>query len=207
MVNELYELFVTLFIIVDPLGVAPVFVSLTQGLSATRKRQIALKACLVAGSIYILFSIAGDFLLKKLQISQPAFSIAGGILLLITGIDMVLARTSGMQAPSEDEQDAVSQASDISVFPLAIPFLAGPGGLATTALFIQRAEGNYLFQLAIIGTLCFIMVITLLVFYIATPLSRYLGPTGANVINRVFGVFLSALSIQYILDGIRTAFF
>src|SRR5690606_30649991 len=140
--ENLVNLFVVLFVVIDPIGLAPIFGALTRGGSAAYRRRMAVKAVLLAAGISFLFAFTGDWLLKALGISVPAFRIAGGLLLFLVAIDMVFARQSGLRSTTVREQEEARFKEDISVFPLAFPLLAGPGTLTTVLLYVGETRGN-----------------------------------------------------------------
>jgi multiple antibiotic resistance protein len=157
---------------------------------------------LIAAGILFVFAFGGDFLLRTLGIGFPAFRIAGGILLLLLAIEMVFARASGIRATTRPEQEEASHKDDISVFPLAIPLIAGPGTLTSVLLLMGRAGGDPWREAAVLAMLAGVLMTTLLVLLTAGPLSRLLGVTGINVITRVLGILLAALACQFIIDGL-----
>ncbi|MGR3511793.1 MAG: MarC family protein [Paracoccaceae bacterium] len=191
--------FVTLFVIIDPLGLAPLFVALTQGETAARRRAIALTACLVAGAVLTLFGIFGDTVLAFAGISMPAFRIAGGALLFLTALDMLFEKRSKRR---QDQGDAADDAEDPSVFPLAIPLIAGPGAIATMILLSSEAEADLTWILSVHLVMAAVLLVTFVLFIAAGVLERVLGPLGINVITRLLGMLLAALAVQFILDGL-----
>lgn len=202
MTEFLFNSFVTLLVVVDPPGLAPVFAALTRGYSADRKRETAIKGTLIGAGILLVFALIGDSLLGALGISLDAFRIAGGILLFILALDMVFASPRGLHARSVREQEEDEYAEDITVFPLAIPLLAGPGAIATVLLFTGGAGPA---QTALfIGVLSVVIALTLVSLLIAPLIMRLVGETGANVLSRVLGVVVAALAVQFILDGLRS---
>ena len=205
MFDILLNAFIVLFIVVDPVGVASIFVALSARTDRHSARRMALTAVVLAGAMLVTFYLIGDTLLGWMGISLPAFKIAGGILLLLLSIDMVFARHSGLRSTTAGEEYEARHKEDISVFPLAFPLLAGPGALTTVLLMSAQAAGDLLFwgMLAIIVAVLFVAFISLLA---ATQLRHLLGETGTNVINRLFGLILAALSVQYVIDGIRQSF-
>lgn len=202
MVQHLLESFTLFFTIIDPIGILPIFIALTYGQPLEQKKAVAFKATVIATVIFIIFAVVGDMLLTALRISESAFRIAGGVLLLLTAIDMVLARHTGLSSTTKDEEKEADQRQDISVFPLAVPLIAGPGGLVAVTIQMREAEGALLTQFGVIGMLVLVLAITYILFYLATPIARFLGVTGANVLTRVLGIILSALAVQFIIDGI-----
>lgn len=205
MLDTLLNAFVVLFIVVDPVGVASIFVALSARSDKTVARRMALTAVVLAGAMLMAFYLIGDTLLGWMGISLPAFKIAGGILLLLLSIDMVFARQSGLRSTTAGEEYEARHKEDITVFPLAFPLLAGPGALTTVLLMSAQATSEVLFW----GMLVIIVVVLVAAFLsllAATWLRHLLGETGTNVINRLFGLILAALSVQYVIDGIRQSF-
>jgi multiple antibiotic resistance protein len=198
-----FNAFVTLLIIIDPLGLAPIFGALTKGFSEKHKRESAIRGTLLGGLILYVFALVGDVLLEALGIGLPAFRIAGGILLFLLSLDMVFARPSGMRASAIREQEEEQYQQDISVFPLAIPLLAGPGGITTVLLF---TGGSTVGQVAVfMVVLLVVLIMTLVSLLLASRVMRLLGETGSNVLTRVLGVLLAALSVQFVIDGLQTS--
>lgn len=188
--------FVTLFVIIDPIGLMPIFVALTPGLSAKERRSIALRACLIAFAILALFAFFGEAVLGFIGISMPAFRIAGGVLLFLTALDMLFERRQ------ERREGAVSENPDPSVFPIAIPLIAGPGSIATVILLSGQLEGisgTFL----VLGVALAVMCVVLALFFAGSLLERALGKTGINVVTRLLGMLLAALAIQFVLDGMK----
>ena len=197
-----FNAFVTLLVVIDPLGMAPIFGALTQGFSEKQKRESAIRGTLLGSLILFVFAIIGDVLLEALGIGLPAFRIAGGMLLFLLSLDMVFARPSGMRATTVQEQEEEYQ-QDISVFPLAIPLLAGPGGITTVLLY---TGGSSPAQVALfMVVLLVVMLVTLGSLLLAPRVMRLLGETGANVLSRVLGVLLAALAVQFVIDGLQTS--
>jgi multiple antibiotic resistance protein len=198
--------FTTLFVIVDPIAVAPIFIALTEGSSDASRRAMAIKAVIVAAVTLVIFALVGEIFLKSLGVTLPAFRIAGGALLFILAIEMVFAHQSGIRTTtSGEEQEAITK-KDVSVFPLAIPLIAGPGAMASIILLIGQHPADYLRQGAIIAVLLIVLALTLVMLLVATRITKYLGVTGVNVVSRVFGIILGALAVQYILDGLKQSF-
>lgn len=203
--DVLVNLFVVLFVVIDPIGLAPIFGALTRGGSAAYRRRMAVKAILLAAGILYLFAFSGDWLMRALGIGIPAFKIAGGLLLFLVAIDMVFARHSGLRSTTVREQEEARFKEDISVFPLAFPLLAGPGALTTVLLFVADTRGNYTAFGALLGMLAFVLLLAFLALMLAGHLMKLLGETGANVVDRLLGVILAALAVQFVLDGLTTA--
>jgi multiple antibiotic resistance protein len=196
----LYSL-VTLFVIIDPVGNAAVFVGLTRGAPQRFRRFCALRGVVIATLLMLVFAAGGDRLLNALGITLPAFRIAGGILLFLLATEMVFARESGIRRPTAPEEKETEHRADISVFPLAFPLLAGPGALTSIVLLMERADS----PLAVAGVtaaLALVMVLTLALLMGAGQVVRLLGVTGVNVVSRALGVILAALATQLVLDGL-----
>ncbi|HEY4136398.1 MAG TPA: MarC family protein [Alphaproteobacteria bacterium] len=198
--------FVTFFVVLDPPGMGPTFIAITRGESADYRRLMALRGSLLALAILLIFAFAGDLILRGLGISIAAFRIAGGILLLLISIDMLFARGTPLRRTTEREEIEAEHKRDISVFPLAIPLIAGPGALTSTVLLMGRAGHSLLLQSAVLAALVLVMAIMLAVLLAANRMTKLLGETGTNVIGRVLGIVLAALAVQYVIDGIKDAF-
>lgn len=201
----LWQAFVTLFVIIDPFAVIPVFVGLTQNSSQAYKRRTALKASVIATILLLAFAFIGDKLLDAMSISEPAFRIAGGFLLLLAAIEMVVAQTSGgMRSTTGDEDEETTHREDISVFPLAIPLIAGPGALTSIVVLMRQAqEMSYVAQSGVLGILVIVLLITYLSLLVGDRILKLLGVTGTHVLTRVFGIILAALAVQNMINGIR----
>jgi multiple antibiotic resistance protein len=196
----IFNSFVTLFVVIDPLGLAPVFAALTRGYPEKRKREAAIRGTVLGAVILFLFALAGDVLLNALGIGLAAFRISGGILLFLLALDMVFGRPSGVRSRTVREQEEDSHDQDVSVFPLAIPLLAGPGAITTVLLY---TGGRNVAELAVFaGVLLVVLLLTLASLLLASRVMRIFGETGANVFSRVLGVLLAALAVQFVLDGI-----
>lgn len=206
MLDLLLTAFTTLLVVIDPIGTAAIFAGMTREGSYAYKRTMALRATAIATVILILFTLLGDWLLTKLGISLEAFRVAGGILLFFVAIDMVFARESGLRSTTALENEEAEEREDISVFPLAIPLIAGPGAITTMLLLSGNADTTVMLLL-ILTILLVVLGLTLLLFLSATRVMKVIGVTGSKVIGRVLGVLLSALAVQFILDGLQTAFF
>jgi multiple antibiotic resistance protein len=194
--------FTTFFVTLGPIEVAAVFAALTQNRSTRHRRSMAIRGTLIATGILLTFAIFGDWLLGSLGISLAALRTAGGILLLLIGIDMVFARASGGTTTTEAETKEAEHKQDISVFPLATPLIAGPGAMGAVILLIANAQGDLLIQLIVITSLLAVLLINLLALLGATYIQKILGVSGQHVISRVFGVLLCALAVQFVFDGI-----
>ncbi len=222
----MYELFissfVTFFVVIDPLGIAPIFAVMTDGASSRFKRRMILKATFAATLILLTFALMGNGLLKALGISLMAFKAAGGVLLFMIALDMVFEkRTERREKASEEfthehshpaendppeKQNIDNEFDDISIFPMAIPFIAGPGSIAYIMLLMSNHDGNAQYQWLVIGSMLSVLVLSIFILMTATKLISMMGQTFANAITRILGVLLAALATQYIFDGIKAAF-
>lgn len=199
--NFLITAFVALFVVIDPIGLAPLFVALTAGMSPQKRRRIAVRATLTAIGILLVFSIFGESILTFIGISMPAFRIAGGILLFLTALDMLFERRQKRREDQADDDE--NHEDDPSVFPLAIPLIAGPGAIATVILLVGQTEGTAGY-FAVMGVLAAVLALVFLMFLSASALERLLGKTGITVVTRLLGMLLAALSVQFVLDGLRS---
>jgi multiple antibiotic resistance protein len=197
---------VTLLVTLDPPGLAPIFLSVTRGMSAVQRRQVALRACLIAFIIMGFFALAGDVLLKALGVSLPAFRISGGLLLFWISFEMVFERRNARKQETAEVAITQDHISNVAAFPLAIPLMAGPGALTAMMLLAGRAGGDVTLQVILIGICALVIASCYVVFLLATPISRMLGVTGNVVLTRLLGVILAALAVQFLIDGIRAAF-
>jgi len=206
MFNLFVDSLIILLVVVDPLGIAPLFVALTHGETQATRRRIAIRGTFIAGGILVTFALAGDTLLRALGIGMPAFQIAGGALLFLLAVEMVFARHSGVRSTTEREQREAQTKKDISVFPLAIPLIAGPGALTSVLLMVGEQGGD----LAVIGTVLAVILVVLLVtlasLMASARIMAFMGETGANVVSRVLGVVLAALAVQFVLNGWQEGF-
>jgi multiple antibiotic resistance protein len=201
------KFFIVFFVVVEPISLIPVFSGLTEGASDSYKHKMALKSVLVASLILLIFALVGAGFLSAMGISINSFRIFGGLLLFLIALEMVFARESGTRTSSDEKVESKKRA-DISVFPLAFPFMAGPGALTTMLLWfgpIPVTEAPVQFTLMFACALL-VLFCCLVAMRVAGPLMRIIGVTGTNVANRLFGVVLGALAVQFIVDGIRQSF-
>jgi multiple antibiotic resistance protein len=203
--DELLKFFVLLFVVVEPVTLVPVFAGLTDGASERYKRKMSLKAVAISGIVLALFALAGAWFIRMMGISIDAFRIAGGVMLFLIALEMVFARESGTKTTSE-EKNEVQQRADISVFPLAFPFIAGPGALATVLLTFGTLKPDLLMTLGLLAVIALVLLITLVLLLLAPLVNRVMGVTGAHVVSRLAGVVLAALAVQFMVDGLKGAF-
>jgi len=190
--------FVTLFIVVNPIGALPVFLAVTSGMDTAAQRRVAAIAVLVSFFVLLFFIVVGGFLLEKMGISLRSFQIAGGIILFLVALDMVRGAT---YAPPSGAGD---QAASMAIYPLAIPKLAGPGTMLTVVLLTDDHRFDVLQLSLTSGVLVIVLAITLAVLLLAGPISRLIGTPGANIIGRVMGMILVALAVQTVLSGLSS---
>jgi multiple antibiotic resistance protein len=195
----------TFFATLGPADLPLVYAALTRKNTDAERRAMALRATLVAGGILVFFALFGEAMLKLFGITLPALRIAGGVLLLLISIDMVFARHSGGTGTTPEEENEAQGREDISVFPLAMPLIAGPGSISAAILLATGAGGLNLAWAAVVLALIAILLLCYVVMLLAGPIQRLLGLTGLAVVSRVVGVLLAALSVQFLLDGIRAS--
>lgn len=206
MLDVVLHAFTTLFVVIDPLGLVPVLLALTAGAAAADRRRMALRGTLIATVILLAFALVGDPLLDLLGIGLPAFRTAGGVMLLLIALEMVFERRADRRSKSANELRDVGGHDDISVFPLAIPLLSGPGAIASIMLLMARYEGDLAAQTVVVGVLLSVMALCIVIFLFVEPIERLLGPTLTHVVSRLLGILLAALAVQYMFDGLRNAF-
>ena len=193
-IDFLITSFVALFVIIGPIGLTPLFVALTQGMSAKARRKITIRAIGVAFFVLMLFALFGETVLGFVDISMPAFHVAGGILLFLTALDMLFQRRA------KRREDQSEEADDPSVFPLAIPLIAGPGSITTIILIAGATPGPI--GLASAGLVALAGLISVFIFFsMADGLEKLLGKTGIDVVTRLLGMLLAALAVQFVLEG------
>ena len=204
MIELFISAFVTFFVVIDPPGCAPIFASLTSGAPPSHRRSMAVRSVIVAASLLFAFAIFGEAFLGALGVSLDAFRIAGGIMLFMIALEMVFEkRTERRENRAQDVKD--SEHEDISIFPMAIPMIAGPGSIASAMLLTSRSNGLPE-SLTVLGALAAVLVLTLLCLLVAGPLMKILGYRLEAMITRVLGVILAALAAQFVIDGIKASF-
>jgi len=209
--SELFlSAFVTFFVVIDPPGCAPIFAGLTRGGSPRYRRAMAIRSVLIAGVVLLLFALVGQALLKALGISLDAFRTAGGIMLFLIALEMVFEkrtqrrehRAEEVSRRAAEEQREAPQ--DISVFPMAIPMIAGPGSIATAMLMTSRAHGASLF--VVLAAMLSVLALSMAALLAAGPIMRVLGDKLEAMITRILGVLLAALAAQFVIDGVKASF-
>ena len=195
----------TFLVIIDPPGCAPIFASLTRGASAAQRRAMAIRSSFIAWGILMFFALLGRPMLHALGISLASFRIAGGIMLFFIALDMVFERRTERREKRAEEIQRTPEVEDISVFPMAIPMIAGPGSIASAMLWVSRAEGSAQ-TLIVLAAITVVMLLTAITLLAAGPLMRLIGEKVEAMITRILGVILAALATQFIVDGLKQSF-
>lgn len=196
--------FVALFVVIDPPGCAPIYAGMTSGATPAQARGMALRACLIAALILTTFALFGEDLLGALHIELNSFRIAGGIMLFLIALEMVFERRTRRREERAEKIRATPEVEDVSVFPMAMPMIAGPGSIATIMLLMAKAEGTSA-TLTILAAMLAVLILTLIALIAAGPLMKLLGTKVEAVITRLLGVLLAALAVQYVVDGVKAA--
>jgi multiple antibiotic resistance protein len=202
MLDFVVSALVTLTVVVDPIGLAPIFIAVTDKLPADARRSAGMRACIIAAIILAGAALIGDALLRSLGITLPAFQIAGGLLLFWIAADMVYGTRSAHESATA-EQAVAERVRNVAAFPLAIPLMAGPGAIAATILLAGQARKDPMMLGALLGVIIAVCAVTAVAFLLAGPIKKLLGITGNIVLSRVLGVILAALAVQYVVDGVR----
>jgi multiple antibiotic resistance protein len=203
-VEFLISALVTLVVVVDPLGLVPAFIAVTHGLPQRARRSVAWRACLIAAAVLAGSALIGDWLLRTLSITLPAFRIAGGMLLFSIASEMVFGVRNVRQ--SQQAEEAIEErVRNIAAFPLAVPLMAGPGAITACVLLAGRASGDLLRLAILLGAIAVVLAFCLAVFTVASRIAKLMGTTGNIVASRLLGVLLAALAVQFVIDGVRAA--
>lgn len=197
------SIFITLFVVVDPLGIIPIFTSYLSEFKAPEQKKIIFRSISVAAITSLLFIFFGNLLLNFLGVTSGAFLIAGGILLFFISIDLLFARPSRTKTP--DLNSITADGSDISVFPIAIPLLCGPGNIAALLMFSSQFDGDYISLIIISLISAFVFLLSMIVMFLSVRIDKILGKTGISVLQRIMGLLLSAMAVQFILNGLKQA--
>ena len=203
-VEFLISALVTLVVVVDPIGLVPSYLAITHGLPAKARLNVALRACMIAAAILAGAALAGDWLLRTLSITLPAFRIAGGLLLFSIASEMVFGVRIERQS-QQAEQAIEERVRNIATFPLAIPLMAGPGAITATVLLAGRGNGDPVHLAMLLGVIAAVLALCFAVFALAARIAKMLGTTASAVLSRLLGVLLAALAVQYVIDGVRAA--
>ncbi|MFD1766699.1 MarC family protein [Sphingorhabdus buctiana] len=205
MVELFISAFITFFVVIDPPGCAPIYASLTKGASAQQRRGMAIRASIIAAAILFVFALFGEDLLGALHIELNSFRIAGGIMLFLIAIDMVFEKRTERREERAQKIIETPEIEDVSVFPMAMPMIAGPGSIASVMLLMSQNEGMDR-SLVVLGALASVLLLTLIALIAAGPIMRVLGAKAEAVITRLLGVLLGALAAQFVIDGLRASF-
>ncbi|ALE17548.1 Membrane protein, MarC family [Altererythrobacter epoxidivorans] len=197
--------FITLFVVIDPPGCAPIYAGLTKGASAAQARSMAIRASAIATVILLIFALFGEDLLGALHIQLDSFRIAGGLMLFFIAFEMVFEKRTQRREERAEKVAATPEVEDVSVFPMAMPMLAGPGAIAAIMLLMNEAD-DFEESLVVLGALGAVLLITAAALVAARPLIRLLGDRVEAVITRLLGVLLAALAAQYVIDGLKGSF-
>jgi multiple antibiotic resistance protein len=197
--------FITLFVVIDPPGCAPIYAGLTKGATSAQRRNMAIRACVIAAAILLVFALFGEQLLGALHIELDSFRIAGGLMLFWIAFEMVFEKRTQRREDRAQKVAATPEVEDVSVFPMAIPMLAGPGAIAAIMLLMNEAQGLQ-GTLTVLGALGAVLLITMFALIAAGPLMRLFGDKVEAAVTRVLGVLLAALAAQYVIDGLRGSF-
>ena len=206
MIPELFiSAFVTLFVVIDPPGCAPIYAGLTKTASPAQARNMALRAVMIAAIILLIFAFFGESLLAALHIELDSFRIAGGLMLFFIAFEMVFEKRTQRRTDRADKVNADPEVEDVSVFPMAMPMLAGPGAIAAVMLLMNEAD-TAAETIEVFAALGLVLLITAIALVAAGPLIRLLGDKVEAVVTRLLGVLLAALAAQYVIDGIKGNF-
>jgi multiple antibiotic resistance protein len=205
MLDLFISAFVTFFVVIDPPGCAPIYASLTKDATDAQRRSMAIRAALIAAGILLVFALFGEQLLGALHIELNSFRIAGGVMLFLIAIDMVFEKRTERREDRAQKIIDTPEIEDVSVFPMAMPMIAGPGSIASVMLLMSQNEGLDR-SIIVLSALGAVLVLTLLALVAAGPIMRVLGSKAEAVITRLLGVLLAALAAQFIIDGLRVSF-
>jgi len=198
----LMSAFVTLFVIIDPIGIAPLFLALTSERSAAERRGIAVRAVVIAICVLVAFAVGGQWVLEATGISLPAFRVAGGILLFWISFEMVFEKRNQRKSTTAERSVVEEPHDDIAAVPLAVPLMAGPGAITAVILLASGAGSDWIELIWVIGVVASSLLVTLVILLIAVPIDRLMGNTVRTVVTRLLGVILAALAVQYVADGV-----
>ena len=201
--DAILNAFITLFVTIDPIGLAPLFLGLTDGMTRRQRYAVGIRGSLIAFVLLILFLFAGNAILDKLGITIHAFRVAGGLLLFYIAFEMVFGTRQERKENSSREAITKDHIANIAVFPLALPLIAGPGAISAAILLSTQQSGSLEWQFILAGVIAAIILLVLLSFMAAELIDRYLGHTGRMILTRLLGVLLAALSVQFVVDGLK----
>jgi len=202
-IDTIINAFATLFVTIDPIGLAPIFLGITAGMTRSERYAVAIRAVIIALFLITLFLVAGQIILDTLGITIHAFRIAGGLLLFYTAFEMIYGGRQERKEKTSEAAITKDQIANIAIFPLALPLIAGPGTISATILLSSEMGGAWEWQLVLFGVVVFILLLCVLSFIAAQAIDKYLGQTGRMTMTRLLGVLLAALSVQFVIDGIQ----
>jgi multiple antibiotic resistance protein len=202
-IDAILNAFFTLFVTIDPVGLAPIFIGLTVGMTRQERFSVALRACIIAMGLMVLFLLAGQTILDTLGITIHAFRVAGGLLLFYTAFEMVFGARQERKEKTSETAITRDQLANLAVFPLALPLIAGPGAISATILLATQFNGSWEWTGMLLLVIAFVILLVFLAFLASEFLSKYLGVTGRMILTRLLGVLLAALSVQFVIDGIK----
>ncbi|WP_439486271.1 MarC family protein [Blastomonas fulva] len=205
MIELFVSAFITLFVVIDPPGCAPIYASMTTDANAQQRSSMAIRAVIVAGGILLVFALFGEALLSSLHIELNSFRIAGGIMLFLIALDMVFEKRTERREQRAQKVIETPEIEDVSIFPMAMPMIAGPGSIASVMLLVSQNSGLDR-ALTILAALLAVLLLTLIALLTAGPLMKLLGAKAEAVITRLLGVLLAALAAQFVIDGLRASF-
>lgn len=200
-IDTILNAFFTLFVTIDPIGLAPIFIGVTAGMAREERFSVALKACIIALGLMVLFLLAGQIILDTLGITIHAFRIAGGLLLFYTAFEMLYGSRTDRKAKTTEKAMTKDQIANLAVFPLALPLIAGPGAISATIL-LSAENTTWEWQGVLFLVIALVILMVFLAFIASEFLSKYLGDTGRMILTRLLGVLLAALSVQFVMDGV-----
>ncbi len=203
--DSMINAFTTLLVTVDPPGLAPLFLGLTQGMTRGERKQVAVRGSLIAFAILAVFALFGASILGALGISMGAFRIAGGLMLFVISFEMIFEKRNERKEKTTDAAITKDHIHNLAVFPLAIPLIAGPGAISATVLIAGTMDG-VAGKVQLIGVIAVCLALVFAALILAERLNRFLGVTGRALLTRLLGVLLAALSVQFVVDGIKSAF-
>lgn len=203
-IDLILNAFFTLFVTIDPIGLAPIFIGITVGMSREERVSVAVRACIIAFFLLLLFLLAGQAILDTLGITIHAFRVAGGLLLFYTAFEMVFGARQARKEKTTETAMTQDQLANLAVFPLALPLIAGPGAISATILLATQLDGSWEWRGVLLLIIAFVILLVLLAFLASELLGKYLGTTGRMIMTRLLGVLLAALSVQYVIDGIKS---
>ena len=205
MTDALISAFTTLLVTVDPPGLAPLFLGLTQGMTAAQRRQVAIRGSVMGFAILTVFALFGATILGALGISMGAFRIAGGLMLFAIAFEMIFEKRNERKEKTTGDAITKDHIHNLAVFPLAIPLIAGPGAISATVLISGTLDG-WAGKAQLIGVIAVVLALVFVSLYLAERLNKFLGVTGRALLTRLLGVLLAALSVQFVVDGVKSAF-